>query len=272
MRAAHLTITARDRSLPLYLVTVGLGEQRPVERQHGCPDFHWLHTVAGRGIVQMESSRRTLSPGQGFLMYPHTPCTYWPDDSWNVMWLTFNGSNVEGFLRAWGLPPRFVDLPDPKAPASGIRQMLAATAPASDYTSARLSSMLYEFLVELSWQASRDKDILLKRQRIEPVLQILDEDYGQPLTLDAMAAAIAVTPQHLCRPFQAVMGMTPWNYLTALRITKAKDLLADTGHSVAAIAAAAGFGNTSHFCTVFRRHVGLTPSQFRSRHGSESST
>ncbi len=267
MPSAHLTITVRDRSLPVYLVTVGRGLQNPITRRQGCPDFHWLHTVSGSGMVDMDSGRRTLRPGQGFLMYPDTPCRYWPEQPWDVMWLTFNGVHVEEFLRSWGLPPRFIDLTNSKTLAARISDMLATASDASDHASARLSSLLYTFLVELSWQTSRDRDTLTKRRRLEPVLNKLESQYDQGLTLDDLAAAINITPQHLCRLFRTVLGMTPWNYLTALRISKAKDMLIhDQEWSVAAIGRATGFGNASHFGTAFRRHVGLTPTEFRYRH------
>ena len=48
------------------------------------------------------------------------------------------------------------------------------------------------------------------------------------------------------------------------RIERAKDLLANTDKSVGSIAAEVGYKNTQHFSTVFKKHVGVTPTVFRS--------
>lgn len=266
MKHFHLTVTARDRTLPIYLVTVGHVLQGSVHRRRGCPDFHWLHTISGAGIVEIHGTSRQLLPGQGFLMSPGTPCHYWPQDTWEVMWLTFNGPKIQDFLQSWGLSPRFLDLIHPQKLASQITDMLSQAGRMSEFTSAELSQSLYAFLIELSRQTSREQETLRRRRRLAPALQLLEHHYQTPLSLADLAGSMDITPQHLCRLFRSVFGMTPWNYLTALRMAKAKELLIEQPPlSVEDVGTAVGIASLSHFCALFRRHVGITPSEFRAR-------
>ena len=63
----------KELALPIYLTSVGYRPQFAVERPDGLPDFHWLHTVRGSGVVELGGATRTLREGQGFLMFPGVP-------------------------------------------------------------------------------------------------------------------------------------------------------------------------------------------------------
>ncbi len=65
------------------------------------------------------------------------------------------------------------------------------------------------------------------------------------------------------RRFKAAAGMTPSDYLIALRLQKAKTLLADTDLLILEIAAACGFDNEYYFSNFFKKHTSLSPSAFR---------
>ncbi len=72
------------------------------------------------------------------------------------------------------------------------------------------------------------------------------------------------SPNYLSNIFSKEAGITIKNYMISERIERAKDLLANTDKSVGSIAAEVGYKNTQHFSTVFNKHVGVTPTVFRS--------
>lgn len=265
MRTRVLTVTPRDQHLPVYLCTVGHTHQKPMEYPNGSPHYHWLHTVTGAGMVQFQGEERTLNPGQGFLMYPQMPCRYWPiTEPWEVMWLTFNGKTVGDFLRAWGLSPGFIDLVDLPYINTKLSDLLTLAPGHREFASAIQSSLLYAFLVDLGWQASKDKHITHQRKKLKPVLRFIETNYRDPLSVEDLARQCGVTPQHLSRMFRSVFGVTPMGYLTTYRISKAKEfLLADPHLTVAEVAEAVGFASLSYFSTVFRRYEKMTPTEFR---------
>ena len=63
--------------------------------------------------------------------------------------------------------------------------------------------------------------------------------------------------------FKQQYGITPNDYLTELKIDAAKSLLVDNGLSVKSIAELCGFEDIYYFCKIFKRHTGLTPTDFR---------
>jgi AraC-like DNA-binding protein len=77
-----------------------------------------------------------------------------------------------------------------------------------------------------------------------------------------LAAAIGVSPFHLCRVFRRETGYSLHRYRTELRLRWSLQPLAD-GVDILTVALAAGFSHHSHFTTAFRRTFGLRPSEFR---------
>jgi AraC family transcriptional regulator len=63
--------------------------------------------------------------------------------------------------------------------------------------------------------------------------------------------------------FKQSFGLPPHRYLTSRRIEKAKHLLAKPALSVTRVAFDLGFSELSSFTTTFRKHVGLTPTDYR---------
>jgi AraC family transcriptional regulator len=82
-------------------------------------------------------------------------------------------------------------------------------------------------------------------------------------SLDTLAKVADVHPAHLTRAFRSRYGMSPGQFVRALRVEWAASALRDTHQPIAAIAQAAGFADQSHFTRLFRRALGVTPARFR---------
>src|SRR6266571_6784216 len=103
-------------------------------------------------------------------------------------------------------------------------------------------------------------------ERIEGARAYLHEHAAEPITLATLSRVAALSPYYLVRVFKAQVGMPPHRYLTVLRVERARQLLEVSSLSVTQIAHRTGFGTVSHFSTVFRARVGVSPSQYRRRH------
>ena len=68
---------------------------------------------------------------------------------------------------------------------------------------------------------------------------------------------------HFIRTFRGVVGDTPYHYLALYRIHQSQKLLAETSLSVQEIALQVGFANSKNFIACFKKHVFVTPSQYR---------
>lgn len=103
----------------------------------------------------------------------------------------------------------------------------------------------------LSWQVRRVMAYMRDR---------LDRNIG----LDELAAQVKLSRFHFCTAFRIATGRTPYETLVAMRIERARELLADPRLTVTEIALAVGYKTPSAFTASFRKVVGVTPSQFRS--------
>jgi transcriptional regulator GlxA family with amidase domain len=83
-------------------------------------------------------------------------------------------------------------------------------------------------------------------------------------TLPAMSAAAAVSARHLTRLFQAELGTTPARWVERVRLDRAQQLVLD-GHSITAAAEHSGFGSDETLRRAFGRHLGITPTEYRTR-------
>lgn len=110
------------------------------------------------------------------------------------------------------------------------------------------------------------------RAEIEGACAFLRAHYDRPVSLDQLCAQVGLSKSTLLRAFTREKGVTPYRYLEAIRIGRAKELL-EQGVSPAETAQRTGFSDQSHFTRYFRRFLGLSPgsyqAMFRDRAGEE---
>jgi AraC family transcriptional regulator len=85
------------------------------------------------------------------------------------------------------------------------------------------------------------------------------------VTLSRLARDLAMSPYHFLRTFNAVSGVTPYQFVLAQRLRRAALRLRRTTDPISAIAYEAGFNDLSTFNRRFRRIMGMTPGAWRSR-------
>ena len=89
-------------------------------------------------------------------------------------------------------------------------------------------------------------------------------DTNLSLTLKAISESLDVHPSYLSREFSKYFDdLSFGDYIRKLRIEKATTLLMGSQYSLAEIAYLTGFSDQSHFNRIFKKHIGVTPSQYR---------
>lgn len=101
-----------------------------------------------------------------------------------------------------------------------------------------------------------------RREVRQAALELRKADPGL-WNLTRFAARVGLSPRQVSRLFQDEMGMTFREYVTELRLERTRRLLARTDRSITEIALESGWRSLSHFTTVFRDQVGMTPRAYR---------
>ncbi len=103
-------------------------------------------------------------------------------------------------------------------------------------------------------------ELNLKHDNINDVVSYLSSHLGEPIQLDALANRFYINKYHLCHKFKQSTGMTITKFLNNKRVQQAHYML-QTGIPATRVAAACGFQDYSCFYRLFKRQIGLSPSQ-----------
>lgn len=95
------------------------------------------------------------------------------------------------------------------------------------------------------------------------VKALIEEQFLEVTTLDAVATACGLDAAYLCRLFSRFQDETPYQLLTRLRMEYAARRMIEGGHPVKAVAAELGFSDPFHFSRVFKSIHRVPPSRFR---------
>ena len=103
-------------------------------------------------------------------------------------------------------------------------------------------------------------------RRLHLARDYIDATCAGPLTLADLARTAGLSPNHLLRTFRQLFHQTPYQYVTGRRLELARRLLAETERPISEICLAVGFESLGSFSWLFRRKVGVAPSEYRRQH------
>ncbi len=103
----------------------------------------------------------------------------------------------------------------------------------------------------------------LSSHKLRRVVEYIDENLCNQLTLATMANAVALSPGHFAHAFREATGVAPHRYVLERRVERAKKLLQQSDLPITEIASRVGCSSHSHFSALFSRVTGLTPREFR---------
>jgi AraC-like DNA-binding protein len=101
-------------------------------------------------------------------------------------------------------------------------------------------------------------------RRIVRAKLFVDDHFGESIGVTHIASEAFLSTYHFIRQFKRIYRRTPHQYLTVVRIERAKELLY-SGRPVSDVCYSVGFESETSFTGLFKRLVGRTPSAYRNR-------
>jgi AraC-like DNA-binding protein len=115
-------------------------------------------------------------------------------------------------------------------------------------------------LKNLNFVRTATKIEILKRLNLAK--EFMSNNYNRKFRLEEIAGVACLSPNHLLRTFKQAFGISPYQYLSSIKLQRAKILL-ETGHySVNEVVLEVGFESTSTFIKVFKANFGQTPLKY----------
>lgn len=135
----------------------------------------------------------------------------------------------------------------------------------------QLAMELFMLVLAVSKLKPDVEDRVLRRNRIQPVLQYMQRHLGHKLTTALLARRIALSEPRFFEVFRQSTGMSPGKYLQQLRLRKAQELLMTSDLRISEIGSQVGYGDAFHFSRIFKKYSGISPEKFRCQFQSDSS-
>lgn len=213
----------------------------------------------GRGWLAVDGrARQRIGAPAVFWLEPGVRHSYAPSPSWHEDWVLFDGVAVDGYRQLGVVRPSTVcALGDLEPTRSAMRSVDEAVLQADSHPVSELAASAALCGLMLS---------LARHQESEnhgPLLAEIRQHGHEPWGVAQHAASLGLTARSLRAQVLEATGMAARDYITATRITMAKELLSQTDLGVAQVGARLGIDDPAYFCRFFSRHVGTAPSVWR---------
>ncbi|WP_319559278.1 response regulator [Marispirochaeta sp.] len=135
--------------------------------------------------------------------------------------------------------------------------------PGVDAVSDRLCALVKNLLKSMAESRSQTESRPIREAR----RYIVDHFHENGISLEQVAEQVGLNPSYFSLMFKRETGSGFLESLTTVRIDYAKELLRSSKHTIAQVASAVGYSDTRYFTRLFRRMVGIKPSEFRKLYG-----
>ena len=286
MSIKYITENERDLQWGLSVCSAGFQSVHPGEsyppRRHGVTyffnpssgrvlqEYQLLYIVKGRGTLRTaHGGTHTIEAGTMFLLFPGEWHTYQPDTAtgWDEYWIGFKGPNIDNRVAAGFLTPEqpIFRVGILQGAVSLFQEAISAASREEAYFQLLLCGIVNHLLglmfvtsVNLDYDRDREVPALIRRSR-----EYMQNNIEMPISMPDVAAAMGVSYSTFRRLFKRYTGVAPSQYFTSLRLHRAKQLLLSTDCSIKEISFRLRFENPEYFATLFKRHTGQRPSDFR---------
>lgn len=263
----------KDSSTPLVVGSCGTYRLKtrlklPTYWQKGRRDYQILYVANGKTHFWFDGREEIVSAGHMVLYKPEEiqKYVYYLEDSPEVFWIHFTGSDVKNILAYHGIS---LDehvfycgvLPDYKALFRKIIQELQLCRYGyEDY----IASLFNDILLLVDRQQHEQKKATGNvQEQIERAAAYFNENYNTKISIDDYAESLHISTNWFIHNFKQYAGMSPAQYILSLRMVNAQSLLERTTYNIKEISEIVGYENPLYFSRVFKKEIGKSPAQYR---------
>lgn len=232
------------------------------------PNYIIHFILDGKGIYQTAGKKYELQAGQGFLIEPEALSFYQADGKapWTYIWVGFGGTRAQEYVRDIGLNSSRLTFQSEHG--SELKHIVSSMMKLKNPTLAnqyRRQSLLYEFFAVLTADTVINESETADRENIyiTHAVNFIRNNYVDNIRITDIADYICVSRSYLYKLFEKNMQMSPQEFLTCYRLSRAKELLIVTTLSVDEIAASCGYRDFRVFSRQFKKLTGQSPSEYR---------
>ena len=241
---------------------------------HTHPFTELFYVVDGKGEFNIQGQRFPVKPNDFVIINPqveHTELSS-PDEPLEYIVLGINGLSFSNLtpVSEGGHPFSFFNLRDEQKDILRYLNAMVQEATSQSMSYELVCHNLLEFLLikilrhqhfdlEVGKQSKATKDISFIKHYLETY-------YHESIQLEDLASMTHLSRFYISHSFKKEIGMSPMEYLIAIRIKESKILLRTTNYSISQVADIVGFTTPTYFSKQFRKSTGISPTDYREQY------
>ncbi|MEZ7729121.1 MULTISPECIES: helix-turn-helix domain-containing protein [unclassified Granulicatella] len=238
---------------------------------HTHPFTELFYVVDGKGEFNIQGQRFPVKPNDFVIINPqveHTELSS-PDEPLEYIVLGINGLSFSNLtpVSEGGHPFSFFNLRDEQKDILRYLNAMVQEATSQSMSYELVCHNLLEILLikilrhqhfdlEVGKQSKATKDISFIKHYLETY-------YHESIQLEDLASMTHLSRFYISHSFKKEIGMSPMEYLIAIRIKESKILLRTTNYSISQVADIVGFTTPTYFSKQFRKSTGISPTDYR---------
>lgn len=267
-------VPIKDKSKPLIVGSCGTYRLKttarlPTWRPRGRLDYQLLYVASGKGHFFLNGNEEIIPAGYMVLYQPRQEqhYEYHGQDQPEVYWVHFTGNDVKGILKHFDIPM------DKSVFFAGVssayrtlfKEMIRELQNCRTGYQELLEMYLRQLflLIQRTRQENTPTINTYLQKEMEQAQQYFQEHCNEDVQIKDYAKSRGMSVSWFLRSFKEFTGQPPAQYLLALRMNNAVSLLETTDYNVAEISAIVGYDNALYFSRLFKKHKGVSPSEYR---------
>ena len=270
MEKAYKLEFAGEQTGSLYVNCCGLSQTEGLHSFGPALKPHYLvhYILSGKGRFSIGGKEYPLEAGNGFLITPDELAFYQADEKepWTYVWVGFSGTQAAEYVSNIGLSVR-----QPVFRSDASEQLYQIVKDMMEHNTFGLSHDLRRngqlgiFLSVIAEGTTVEEKNETDRANIyvRKAISFIQSNYCNSIKVTDVAKYVCINRSYLYTLFQNSMGMSPQQFLTAFRITKATELLQLTELTIESIALSCGYHDPLVFTKAFKQMKKMSPTAYR---------
>ena len=239
------------------------GNDFVVSRPNGRHDYLLLYIRSGKCTAIYDNKTYTLRPGN-FVHYPpdveHRYIFHkeYPCES---LWIHYVGKNISEILEDLNLKGGVYNCPPSSKVMSIFNEIILEYQLKRPMYQTATNALIMQLLTTIARHSSNIQ--VEHTSAIENVIVEMNERIAEPYDADVYAKLCTLSKSRFAHKFKDDTGLSPLQYFLNLKFEKAKELIAFSDLNITEIALQIGYDNPLYFSRHFKKHTGMSPSEYR---------
>lgn len=256
------------RALGFYCAAAGHHMERETH-----DDYLLIFCLEGRGTFTASGLTSNLGPGDLLIAPSGLRHRYWADkaEPWTIYWAHFDGARAADFTSHTAIPIngggyQLHEIGVHAQLIADLEALMEARNSVQDlashiYAANQLRQILSHIALLRPTESLRGRREAAELERVHSLMR---SHLHEKLDLETLAETVNLSKYHFVKRYRELTGTTPINRFIQLKIERACHLLDTTDKEIKEVAYAVGYDDAYYFSRLFRKQLGVSPSQYRS--------